>query len=124
MPRVHGRAKRIAVRAYDVGHLLVADGDADKNVVGLWLSSGWSGFTSVNPGVVDMYNSTAAPIAFVKCTMQRNGADAVVFAETGSQWRASESDTAHIGLWRNGNCSHRVLNKPWTGITTFVNQDV
>ena len=50
-------AKRVLVRAYDVSALLNAGA---VNTIGLWLSSGWSGFKSVNPMKEDMFNVSAA----------------------------------------------------------------
>lgn len=53
----------------------------------------------VNPGVVDMYNVTAAPIAFVQCMLQRGDAAPVLLVQSeGEGWRVSASDTLHRGL--------------------------
>ena len=52
-PSVSDLAKRVLLRTYDVSALLKA---GQMNTIGLWLSSGWSGFDSVNPAKEDMFN--------------------------------------------------------------------
>ena len=54
-PSVSNLAKRVLMRTYDVSAFLKA---GQTNTIGIWLSSGWSGFDSVNPEKEDMFNGT------------------------------------------------------------------
>eukprot|EP00040_Diaphanoeca_grandis_P022459 m.120655 g.120655 ORF g.120655 m.120655 type:complete len:474 (-) comp28822_c0_seq2:1730-3151(-) len=99
-PQITDLAKRIPVRACDVTALL----KPGKNVIGLWLSVGWAGFTSVNPAVVDFFNTTNAPIALAHMVLQHGAIGTLTqVLKTDATWSASPSNTAHIGLWKNSN---------------------
>jgi hypothetical protein len=109
-PSVSDLAKTILVRTYDVSSLLRP---GESNVIGLWLSSGWAGFTSVNPKRVDMFNVsrdvTTAPVAMAelhvlpKIGSEKRAEFSTFVLGTDKTWRASPSDTAHVGLWTNSN---------------------
>lgn len=66
-PSVSDLAKRVLVRTYDVSALLKVVG-GETNTIGLWLSSGWSGFDSVNPSKEDMFNGAPSSSPSPDCS--------------------------------------------------------
>ena len=94
-PSISNLAKRVLVRTYDVAPLLLA---GKENVVGLWLSTGWAGFNSVNPAKTNMFNVSHAPLAMAELTITYSHAKTPPLKlRTDGTWKASPSDTAHLG---------------------------
>lgn len=97
-PSVSDLAKRVLVRTYDIAPLL----KPGKNTIGLWLSTGWAGFNSVNPAKTNLFNVSHAPLAMAELSVFQAGHQTMTLL-TDASWKASPSDTAHIGAWKNGN---------------------
>ena len=105
-PSVSDLAKRVYVRAYNISGLLRY---GQMNTVGLWLGPGWTQFTSVNPAVTNMFNTSKAPLALAalryypgpRTTTTTTTARTLVV--TNGSWSGHPSSTRHIGLWKNSN---------------------
>ena len=99
-PAVSDLAKRVLLRTYDVTALL-RTAPGETNVMGLWLSRGWSDFRSVNPPVSNLFNSSAgSPIAIARLVLTTPGKTTVLMSTDGA-WKAATSDTTHRGAWTN-----------------------
>ena len=73
-----------------------------QNTIGLWLGPGWSQFSSVNPKVSNMFNTTKAPLVLATVRMYSGQASTLAGTViTNDKWMAHRSDTVHIGMWHN-----------------------
>eukprot|EP00039_Didymoeca_costata_P002489 m.60515 g.60515 ORF g.60515 m.60515 type:complete len:960 (-) comp11329_c0_seq1:22-2901(-) len=96
-PAVSDLAKRVLVRPYDISKYVTKG----TNTIGIWLGPGWTMFSSVNPKVNDLFNATNAPLVLGEVQIiPENGETSTVIA-TDETWKASQSDTVHIGAWHN-----------------------
>ena len=103
-PSVSDLAKRVYVRAYDITSMLLS---GQVNTMGLWLGPGWTQFTSVNPAVTNMFNTTKAPLVLA-AVRYFPGSNALATTPrtllvTNASWSGHPSSTRHIGLWKNSN---------------------
>jgi hypothetical protein len=99
LPSVSDLGRRVLARTYDVAAALVPG----RNVVALWLASGWSKFVGVEFG--ETFNLTRGTAAAAELRVQPAAGSAApgprLSLATNATWRVARSTTAHIGKWTN-----------------------